>query len=165
LGVQISYAYREQQILKEVMNKDEEDDNITPKELANLIKNRDKKYELAGKDYILITKEEANNRCVLYVSDCEEAIWTKIIDLTFFSNLKKELHLASPLKIFAEHYANSLQTSSSLEKVRTHLKIHIELQIGEGLIMNCDTYIETRVHFNNPDEFKLHLRKFIVYLW
>lgn len=31
--------------------------------------------------------------------------------------------------------------------------------------MSCSTFVESRVHFNNPDEFKTHLRRFIVGLW
>lgn len=114
---------------------------------------------------MLITKEEANYRCMLYASDCEEAIWSKHLDLNFFINLRKELQLGSALKVFIRHFAESLQAASSLEKTKIYLKINIKLEIGEGLQMSCSTFVESRVHFNNPDEFKTHLRRFIVGLW
>jgi len=31
--------------------------------------------------------------------------------------------------------------------------------------MSCCTRIESRVHYNNPDEFKKALRKFMINLW
>ena len=48
-----------------------EEDAISAKELAEIVRNRDRRYECGGKDYVLITKEEANHRCMLYASDCE----------------------------------------------------------------------------------------------
>lgn len=31
--------------------------------------------------------------------------------------------------------------------------------------MSCNILVDSRVHYNNPDEFKKHLQRFIVYLW
>lgn len=50
--------------------------------------------------------------CSMYISDCEEAVWSKLLDVNFFVNLKSQLQLASPLKTFAGHLVTSLQTSS-----------------------------------------------------
>jgi hypothetical protein len=47
-----------------------DDDTITPKELAEIIRNHDVRCQLLGKEYLLLIKEEANHRCLLLASDC-----------------------------------------------------------------------------------------------
>jgi hypothetical protein len=39
------------------------------------------------------------------------------------------------------------------------------MRIGEGIELNSSASLESRVHSNSPDEFKLALRKFMLYLW
>lgn len=82
----------------------------------HIINNVDKKYEFGGKDYLLIIKDFPNQPCSILISDCEEAVWAKTVDLSFFANLKRDLQLASPLKIFAAHLVNSLATNSYIER-------------------------------------------------
>ena len=63
------------------------------------------------------------------------------IDVAYFKAIKNKLQLKSPLKIFISHFINSLKRSSYLEKIKTSLKIHINLEIGEGLTMSCFTMV------------------------
>lgn len=39
------------------------------------------------------------------------------------------------------------------------------MRIGEGIMMASIITIDSRVHFNNPDDFKPALRRFILYMW
>jgi len=82
--------------------------------LVTIINNVDKKYTLASKDYLLIIKDDTNRPCTLYISDCEESVWSKVLDINFFTQMKKDLQLASPLKTFAGHLTASLQKSSKI---------------------------------------------------
>ena len=126
------------------------EESITPEELVSIITNVDKKYKHASKDYILIIKEEPHLPCRIYISDCEEAVWSKPLDINFFVNLKADLQLASPLKTFAGHLISSLQSCSFIERDKNAIRVSIQLQIGEGLAMGCSFKVENRVHYNNP---------------
>jgi hypothetical protein len=132
---------------------------------VEIICNTDKRYTFLNKDYILIIKNEPEKPCCIYISDCEEAVWYKLVDLNFFATLKRELQLTSPLRVFAAHFIQSLLVTSHLEKDRSAVKLSIELEIGEGLVMSSILRIENRVHYNNPDEFKKSLKRFIMLLW
>lgn len=112
---------------------------MTDDELGEIVDNTDKKYVIGKQEYLLLIKKQKEKPySTLYITDCESNFWLKKIDQLFFKEIKDELSINSCLKKFSEHFIKGLKSKSKIDVKKLEIQVNIELEIGEGLVMNCN---------------------------